>query len=985
MVITKNVDRIAVSEEYYDSMENDVKIRQLKNAMKQFDALIEELEGLIEKNEWIKIENREVYYNKKYNLLMPDLDKFEAGSISIDLECDKSKFRKLNFDDFKGEILDSMQIKDIFFSNNKSIFYKRYEKVVFKKNNRYGYMDGEREKIIMKDENNPSINSSVDLSAAIIAAHATSRAPIMKGRKELVNTTISKKAYYIPAYVLEPNLSYLELFIKYDLLPLDMTECAKQLFEELIVLYDAGGVKIGKHILPTKSAEEKVISGKWNHLLGVSFRKADIHQTIKKELKNNKHVIRMKEEDKRIFLKKYLDCDKIRADIESYDMKRMEDPNLGHWELWSDANSSDIKVKIDPSFVARNPLSDVKDNCIVGIDFGTKSTIVVYQDGNENTQSMRIGAGRFSKEGKAADFENPTVMELINLDHFLTAYYAEEGRPHTLWNDVTISHTAYHSLTDVNAKSDEFYSFFYDLKQWAGDHSRQIKLKDKSGKERLLSSYLSIKEGEFDPIELYAYYIGLYINNMHNGIYLNYLLSFPVTYEKAAREKILQSFSRGIKKSLPNEVLKDADVMKRFHLRQGASEPAAYAICALQQYGFDPMEEEKVFYGIFDFGGGTTDFDFGIWKSAKEEEELYDYVISHFGANGDRYLGGENLLELLAYTVFCDNIELCRKERISFQKPADQMVAEDIKFFISDSQEAKMNMKQLMEQLRPFWERVDEKYAEPFAEGIRLHLFDRDGNPKMNLNLKVDTKKLDEVLYKRIEKGIRNFFEALKLTFCEERIADTGNVNEINIFLAGNSSKSPIVRELFNKCIAERTELIAKMTDSEQEFFKIYPPLGTEEAKRIQEVNQIKIEDSLTAPTGKTGVAFGLVEGRPGGRIKVISETASDAEVKFSYYLGIHKKKKFVVKISREAEYRKWYRFISAANEDVEIYYTNLPEATTNQLSIKEVSKKIVTLAHTDERAAVYIRLVKPSVIEYAVGIDENQIEEACAVRLELN
>lgn len=44
---------------------------------------------------------------------------------------------------------------------------------------------------------------------------------------------------------------------------------------------------------------------------------------------------------------------------------------------------------------------------------------------------------------------------------------------------------------------------------------------------------------KYDPIEIYAYYIGLYINNMFdsNGIYLNYILSFPVTYEKAIRDK----------------------------------------------------------------------------------------------------------------------------------------------------------------------------------------------------------------------------------------------------------------------------------------------------------------------------------------------------------------------------------------------------------------------------------------------------------------
>ena len=62
-------------------------------------------------------------------------------------------------------------------------------------------------------------------------------------------------------------------------------------------------------------------------------------------------------------------------------------------------------------------------------------------------------------------------------------------------------------------------------------------------------------------------------------------------------------------------------------------------------FNAEPEEDEKIFYGIFDFGGGTTDFDFGIWRQPTEDEEDdFDYVIEHFGASGDRTLGGENLL-----------------------------------------------------------------------------------------------------------------------------------------------------------------------------------------------------------------------------------------------------------------------------------------------------------------------------------------------------
>ncbi|MDW1713137.1 molecular chaperone DnaK, partial [Vibrio sp. Vb2865] len=166
---------------------------------------------------------------------------------------------------------------------------------------------------------------------------------------------------------------------------------------------------------------------------------------------------------------------------------------------------------------------------------------------------------------------------------------------------------------------------------------------------------LELTDDDFNPIEIYAYYLGLYINNLNNGIFMDYILSFPVTYEVPIRDKIIESFEKGLKKSLPAEL--GEETINRLTVTKGASEPAAYALTALQQYGFEPEDDERVFYSVFDFGGGTTDFDFGIYcePTDRKDKRRFDYVIEHFGAGGDKFLGGENLLELLAFEVFKKN------------------------------------------------------------------------------------------------------------------------------------------------------------------------------------------------------------------------------------------------------------------------------------------------------------------------------------------
>lgn len=680
--------------------------------------------------------------------------------------------------------------------------------------------------------------------------------------------------------------------------------------------------------------------------------------------------------------------------MREYDLKCLEDPNMGHWELWETNNILEMTpLAADNSVYARNPVADIRQDSVVGIDFGTKSTVVVYQDGSGNIKPMPIGCGDTRKELTIQDFENPTVMQFIDFKSFMKSYNDKMGRPYTKWRDITVSHAANESMKDTAIRSDEYYSYMYDLKQWAGEGNQKKVIHDKSGKDILLNEYENIvdkKEGSIDPIEIYAYYIGLYINNMNNGIYLDYILSFPVTYEKKIRDAILKSFSAGLKKSLPESILKNKDVMKKFNVEAGTSEPAAYAICALEKYGFEPEEEEKIFYGIFDFGGGTADFDFGLW-TASENEDVYDYCIEHFGQEGDRYLGGENLLQLIAFEVFKENIEVCRENSITFGKPNEfTNVPVELEGYVNESQEARMNLKIMMEKLRTFWERkesdsgdktnpgkkCEDKLKMNFSE-FQCGLFSAEGEYRPNLSLTADTTKLEKILRDRIEKGVRQFFNALKETFSEKYFVKTAKVEKINIFLAGNSSKSPILKEVFERNINEWSKKILKDSSEKEELFKLYPPLGSDEAKKIQKENKI-FEDELEAPTGKTGVAWGLIEGRKGGRIEIKEEITYETEAKFAYYLGISVRKKFKTKIARDADYNKWYKFIPALKAKFEINYTSLPEATNGKLSEKDdsVMRKRLEIDKCGDNLFVYIRLKARDTIEYALGDIDGKIDK---------
>ncbi|MBQ7568230.1 hypothetical protein IJT17_05420 [bacterium] len=759
-----------------------------------------------------------------------------------------------------------------------------------------------------------------------------------------------------------------------------------------------------------------------------------INTTDNGEQEQDLNDIEVPEENSETYIKRLLECDYRRVELRPYDRQCLYDVNRGHWELWDlpEQAGESARINLPKPLIARNPISDIQYNGLIGIDFGTKSTVVSVQNGQEHITLLRVGTGSLNEAPKASHYENPTIMEFIHLDKFLKDYGKKKGRPETSITDLAISHKADNELKG-RRNNEYFDSFFTEIKQWCGNGSRIIRIIDEKNNRKELLPFVSLSGEDFNPLEVYAYYLGLYINNMYEKIYLDYVLSFPVTYDLDVKNKIRESFEAGLWKSLPETVQNDEETAQRFRVRIGVSEPAAYAITALQGYGFTPQDkDEKYFYAIFDFGGGTSDFDFGIWRGAdykKREEEDKDYVIEHISNDGDRYLGGENLLELLAFSIFKANSDFMRtgksggKESVgfSFTLPDGVIRPDGSEAIINDSPSAKRNTKQLMEVLRPFWEgiigidneknkatkaetisyhgyvfRKDEAYKFPIDdEMIKVDLFDNNGERQQAQTLYIQKQNellvdLIGILEKRIEKGVEQFFAALMHAFGYD-IVQNSMAGKIHIFLAGNSSKSPILKKLFEQHIGRINEEINQKhnLNANTNHFELFPPLGTAEAKIIQKERGIEPDTSITAPTGKTGVAYGLIYGREGGPIKVISKANAGDQAKFKFNIGKIRRNAFSMVLDRhEAVYGKWVRFGPANSDRFDIYYTSSPSAA-KQIPVTDPSVHLIRchIPEADKDKDIYIRTIEeaPEEIEYCVFAQGEKPDETVkATRMHL-
>lgn len=954
--------------------------------------LIQEVEADLEKvmascKDWVQIQNKKVYYVISENIIIAD---------STRCTCSISQYSKKldNIDEMGQELTKSIAT---------NLFYR------YKNRNP-----------LMNDNVIHNYNGS---GKSLIAFYPKNALYTSDGKDVATSYSGAIKIPYIPVKYKRPLLT----FIKYGLIPTDTTIPKK--YELLEELYASSNLKImGNREIACQL---------------FTIKNSEAYKKIQEMYLDDSKL------DDKDLKESLLNADKKRADIEPYDPTVLTDIGVGHWDLWEMSQEKDgfQKVNLTEPLVARNPLADVLDDWIIGIDFGTRSTVVGYQNGSENIHLLRIGKGNLRKKATSADYENPTIMEFDDIASFLNSYAEKDGRPQTSWEDIKVSHPANENFNNIKSKEDSenFYSFFYNLKQWCGNvnYNKLMKIRSmRTGEELTLSKYVDLNDDDFDPIEIYAYYLGLYINNMRNKIYLRYIMSFPVTYEKRVREKILDSFRKGLRKSLPDPVLQDEATMSRFEVTEGAGEPASYAVCALKSFHCAPDDDSSILYGVFDFGGGTTDFDYGIWRYADEDsidEERYDYVVEHFGAAGSQYLGGENLLELLAFEVFKANKELLLKEHIKFTKPVYMDAFDEMEDLVDDTQIANRNTKQLAEALRNFWESsisLKEIPEEPAAslmapEEMEKIIFacQKYGKitdygklirfiinvlrtPLTNADIKTIAETLHitvpktikkdgqvlvdllGILKSKIEAGIKNFCQAFAQATATPAFKEKNlKISSIYIFLAGNSSRSKIVTNLFNQYIHEYFPDICKQfgIDLNQNLF-LMPPLGSKEADAIlKQYGETVDMQSLTRPTGKTGVVYGLIESRKGGTILVRNATAANDEIPFKYFVGIKKRNAFKNKVSKNTGYGEWVRLVNAQIREFEIYYSSLPEALTGSLPITDTSIKKKNLriaeASDDQNVSIYIRATKPSTMEYCVasaeGIQKGEyLQEPVAVNL---
>ena len=674
--------------------------------------------------------------------------------------------------------------------------------------------------------------------------------------------------------------------------------------------------------------------------------------------------------------------------------------------FWNDSNTPNkeyyFPLELDRECTARDPWELVKNSSRVTIDFGTSSTVVATRDEYGRVSLVRMGG--FDQAIKDSQYENPTVLDFVNLRSFLKYWRDVPFRPHTSFADLEFSHTA------KEGQNDHPRSCMNSIKTWCRTDRKGIglRLMDEQGldfeliqpdvledESKLLQDFVT---ADVNPVEIYAYLLGCCINNQSLGngsIYLNYTMTFPVKFDNDTKKRILQGFRKGLLRSLPPSLVysnKWKDSL--LEVKERASEPIALAASYLKALEISPADS-GVPFGVFDFGGGTADFAVGLYRNPSDEEaDEYDYeqVIDIIDTSGDPDLGGEHLVSLICYETIRDNLPEILSKKIKFVLPQGLTAFPGSELVWATSSEASENSAVLAKELRDLWEAG--------------RLIDAEGNAITNpafrfkinketpeCNFTIDQEKLLRLMADRIKEGFARFRATIQnaMNMSGISFADLG---EFQVFFSGNSCRSPITKAVIDDFrnnsgmelkLAFHTEFIDMLDTGDaageaeipHEEVPAAPEVlagAVEEAAEEHPDDDDEDEDDngtakdllagirLANPllTLKTGVALGLLsilEGESTGYVERIRTSGQEGEAPFNYYVGKFVKGILNPTLARNADYVSWVKLDKVKKTCVtKLGWSSDPTVITKNPNA--VTKEY--LVHHDSRHTGWNIFIKP-------------------------
>ena len=630
---------------------------------------------------------------------------------------------------------------------------------------------------------------------------------------------------------------------------------------------------------------------------------------------------------------------------------------------------------------------------VVSIDFGTSSTCAAVK-GTGKAHLFTLSGKEKRKDNDDNPYENPTNIMIYDWDRVYRQWQMDNDNcPFVLTkseirkedeSDYDSGYTVedeYKSVDDEAGRR-RMAAILTQIKliPYMEANGKQVKFTPYGGKSRTAIRVTdSIDPADntnqkLNPIAFYGYLLSRAINKpQENKFYQNYLITYPVKFDKDVREKIRASLEYGIKRALPKP-LRDARNKKGESLvsvKMKYAEPVACVGAIVgKQLQISENDAAAKLFAVYDLGGGTLDFAFGIFRKATEEEQEEEDValaIEILGIGGDDKVGGEKLIHKLAYKIYCDSKNEMEKNEIKFVIPQGELSPKGFEGLLSKRGDeiSDTNVNLIKERLARYLfkakEGVNSKLTdldlpEKATDGThyKMTLRNKDGLDK-EVNLEV--KEVDDFLEQEIKSTITSFEQEMRANFERniDRIKQAGiqnfKVGDVHIFLGGNASKQHYVEEVMANVFKDNEIKRIREEENEEE----------NEKRFVEESDKYKLNE-------KTAVAFGQLAL---GQYLVLDDAIAkeDGVPPFLFNVGYNDPGtgEYVPVLHKNDISREWHKANRIDRESLmtNLLYTTDPQCNPNSMKPLEED---VSDAVTEKGRTLYIRIYEEDSIEYRVG-----------------
>ena len=685
----------------------------------------------------------------------------------------------------------------------------------------------------------------------------------------------------------------------------------------------------------------------------------------------------------------YIDTNKLADAIEEYESESQHPKFTGRFEIHLSYNSEKtvygfpIDIVVKNTRVSENGKNPFLKDGIVSIDFGTSSTCAAIKSEGKKRLLTLSGINKI-RESEDNAYENPTNLMIYNWREVFRQWdRTNKNCPFfvTKSEDVDVLQADYDSgytvqdeykLVDEIDGRRRMQAILMQLKMIPYLIADNIETKfvpydDEKRSPIIVVDNVESEDGlHFDPIAFYGYLLGRAINEPQNGeLYRKYQITYPSKFNAEIREKIRASLEYGIKRALPLGIrdAKDSKGKPIISVTMDFSEPEACVGAVIGRQLKLDGKNAKLF-AVYDLGGGTMDFAFGMLRKADDEElDEAEETLQFLGIDGDEKIGGEKLIHQLAYNIYINNKDKVRNNNIKFVIPKGELEPDGFEGLLSDGDEiANTNLNIIKEKLaRPLFKYTDEvddlqkifegnvsgddKITSASTYSLKL----RNGkNEEVEVDLKVTD--IDEFLSNKIENTINAFRISMNDIFKRniEELKKHGinefNQDDVEIFLGGHASKQHFV------------------TEKLKEYFP---------KNRIQRIGEGQNDENLSsqyAVNEKTAVAFGQL--RLGElELKVMRTGNNESRPPFMFNVGyIDNTDEFKCVISKNENDTAWKMAnrVNKINEMINLYYTTSPNCERNSLKPLEYN---VSEFMEDKKLTLYIRIADERSIEFRLGV----------------